>query len=262
MDISKYNRQSWDKQVESGNEWTLPVDEARITAARSGEWHIVLTPTKPVPREWFPSCLINTSILCLASGGGQQAPVLAATGAKVTVLDNSQKQLQQDEHVALRDGLELVTELGDMRDLSRFDDGSFDMVVHPVSNAFVDSVLPVWKETARVLKPSGLLLSGLSNPIGYIFDLEAWNEGRLVVRHRIPYSDVRDLSESELQSLIIDRDEPICFGHTLYDLIQGQIEAGFVLAGFYEDKSGDGPLDVYIDSFFATRAIKMNPQRY
>jgi hypothetical protein len=103
------------------------------------------------------------------------------------------------------------------------------------------------------------LLSGLSNPIGYIFDLGAWNEGRLVVRHRIPYSDIKDLAADELQSLVLGQGESVSFGHTLHDLIQGQIDAGFVLAGFYEDKSGDGPLDAYIDSFFATRAIKMNP---
>lgn len=260
VEVSKYNRESWDKQVETGNEWTRPVDEAIIAAARNGEWHIVLTPTKPVPREWFPPSIGNKSILCLASGGGQQGPVLAAAGARVTVLDASPKQLLQDEHVAQREGLVLVTELGDMRDLSPFDDGSFDLIVHPVSNTFVESVLTVWKEAARVLRPGGLLLSGLSNPIGYIFDLAAWNEGKLVVRHRIPYSDVRDLAVSELQSLVIDRGEPICFGHTLHDLIQGQIEAGFVLAGFYEDKSGEGPLDAHIDSFFATRAIKMNPK--
>jgi SAM-dependent methyltransferase len=259
MDVGEYNQASWDKQVEAGNKWTRPVDETVIAAARRGEWHVVLTPTKPVPREWFPSNIDGQSILCLASGGGQQAPVLAAAGARVVVLDASPKQLQQDEFVAKRHGLELVTELGDMRDLSRFDDGSFDLIVHPVSNVFVESALPVWRESARVLRPGGALLSGLANPIGYIFDLRAWNEGRLVVRHRIPYSDIKDLTADELQTLILGQGEPICFGHTLHDLIQGQIDAGFVLAGFYEDKAGDGPLDAYIDSFFATRAIKMNP---
>ncbi len=260
MDVSKYNRESWDKLVDAGNEWTRPVDEATVAAARNGEWRIVLTPIKSVPRDWFPPSIGDKSILCLASGGGQQGPVLAAAGARVTVLDASRKQLLQDECVAQRDGLELVTEHGDMRDLSRFNDGSFDLIVHPSSNAFIESVLRVWKEAARVLKPGGFLLSGLSNPIGYIFDLAAWNEGKLVVRHRIPYSDVRDLAASELQSLVFDQGEPMCFGHTLHDLIQGQIEAGFVLAGFYEDKSNEGPLNTYIDSFFATRAIKMDPK--
>lgn len=195
--------------------------------------------------------------MCLACGGGQQGPILAAAGAAVTVLDNSPKQLEQDEYVARREGLAINTELGDMRDLSRFDDSSFDLIVHQ-SNAFVESALPVWKEAARVLPLGGLLLSGLSNPVAYVFDLKSWNEGRLVVRHSIPYSDVADLPEGELQSLILDHDEPICFGHSLHDLIQGQIDAGLVIAGFYEDKEGEGPLDAYIDSFMVTKAIRID----
>ena len=64
-----------------------------------------------------------------------------------------------------------------------------------------------------------------------------------------------------MQSLVLDRDDPVCFGHSLHDLIQGQIDAGFVIAGFYEDKEGDGPLDAYIDSFLVTRAIRLDSQK-
>lgn len=259
MDIAKYNREAWDRLVEEDNEWTRAVGADVVAAARDGDWSIVLTPTKPVPRDWFPEDMRGKSVLCLASGGGQQGPILSAAGARVVVLDASPKQLLQDERVAGRDCLELVTELGDMRDLSRFADASFDLIVHPASNTFVESVLPVWREAARVLRPGGSLLSGQANPIGYIFDLEAWNAGRLVVRHRIPYSDLRDLTAEELQTLVIDEGDPVCFGHSLHDLIQGQIDAGFVLTGFYEDGTGEGPLDAYIDSFFATKATKLNP---
>jgi hypothetical protein len=38
---------------------------------------------------------------------GQQGPILAAAGARVTVLDNSPRQLSQDRMVAERDGLEI-----------------------------------------------------------------------------------------------------------------------------------------------------------
>ena len=66
----------------------------------AGEWQIVLTPTKPIPRTWFPADLHGVDVLCLASGGGQQGPVLAAAGATVTVFDNSPRQLAQDRAVA------------------------------------------------------------------------------------------------------------------------------------------------------------------
>ncbi len=254
VDFVSYNRKAWDLQVEKGNIWTQPVSPSVIEEARNGNWDIVLTPTKPIQKDWFPP-LGGKKVLCLASGGGQQGPILAAAGADVIVFDNSAKQLKQDEIVAERDHLNLRTELGDMRDLSRFGDGSFDLIVHPVSNCFVDIVLPVWKEAYRVLKRGGFLLAGFINPIVFIFDLKAWNAGELIVRHKIPYSDTRDLTEEELRELILDQDEPLSFGHTLHDLIQGQIEAGFLIAGFYED-IGEGPLDQYINCMIATKAIK------
>ena len=56
----------------------------------------------------------------LASGGGQQAVILAATGAEVVSFDNSDEQLAKDRFVAKRDSLELKTIRGDMVDLSAF----------------------------------------------------------------------------------------------------------------------------------------------
>jgi hypothetical protein len=85
MDVRAYNREAWDKLVESGDRWTVPVTTDEIQRAKQGEWQIVLTPTMPVPKSWFPD-LHGASTLCLASGGGQQGPILAAAGAKVTVL--------------------------------------------------------------------------------------------------------------------------------------------------------------------------------
>jgi SAM-dependent methyltransferase len=256
MNPTLHNRAAWDRLVEKGDVWTQPVAASLIAAARNGDWSIVLTPNKPVPRAWFPENLAGKNVLCLASGGGQQGPILAAAGAAVTVYDNSPRQLAQDEHVAQRDGLTIALELGDMRDLSRFDAASFDLVVNPVSNCFVDAVLPIWKEAYRVLKPGGSLLAGFANPLIYLFDLKAWNAGRLEVRHRIPYSDLQALSTEELDELILATQEPLCFGHSLHDQLQGQIAAGFAITGFYEDKAKDSPLDAHIDTFIATRATK------
>ena len=46
------------------------------------------------------------------------------------------------------------------------------------------------------------------------------------------------------------------WSHTLEEQIQGQIEAGFAIIGFYEDIGGTA-LDDYINSSIATRAIKL-----
>lgn len=256
MSYKKINQKAWDALVVKGDTWTQPVSSDIIQNARDGEWSIVLTPKKTVPRSWFPKDLKGLNILCLASGGGQQGPVLAATGAKVTVFDYSSKQLEQDELVAKRDCLVIKTVQGDMCDLSCFNDEIFDLIIHPWSNCFVEDIIPVWKEAFRVLRHGGSLLSGFGNPLEYIFDMSALDNGKFVIRHTIPYSDLTSLPKEELQKMILDTGEPICFGHTLEDQIQGQINAGFLIAGFYEDVSGSA-LSTYLNTGIATKAIKL-----
>lgn len=255
MNIPAHNRTAWDHQVTVGNQWTVPVSPEVIAAARRGEWSIVLTPQKPVPRDWF-SEVSGARVLCLASGGGQQSPVLAAAGANVTVLDNSPAQLGQDRLVAERDGLVLDLQLGEMTDLARFADESFDLIFHPVSNVFIPDLVPLWRECFRVLKKGGRLLAGFTQPVVYLFDAEAEfaGAGGLVVKHKIPYSDTKSLPEEKLQQLI-GEGRALEFSHTLEEQIGGQLAAGFVITGFYEDKYDHG-LDQFIATQAATLAIK------
>jgi ubiquinone/menaquinone biosynthesis C-methylase UbiE len=250
MGVRDYNREAWDREVERGNERTVPAAPDVIGAARQGRWEIVLTETKPVPKDWFPD-LEGADVLCLASGGGQQATVLAAGGANVTVLDNSPGQLAQDRLVAKRDGLALSTVEGDMADLSVFPDGSFDLVFHPVSNLFAPEVRPLWAEAFRVLRRRESLLAGFLNPAVYIFDLELVDiSGELQVRYTLPYADATSKSEEEVARQI-EQGEPLEFSHTLEDQIGGQIEAGF-----YEDSHRDDPIAAHMPTYIATRAIK------
>ena len=258
MEIREHNRLAWDRQVEDGNEWTVPVGREAIDAARNGQWTIVLTPTKPVPRAWLPD-LTGQQVLCLASGGGQQGPVLAAAGAHVTVLDNSPKQLERDRSVADREGLTIATVEGDMADLCMFSEEAYDIIVHPVSNVFVPDVRPVWREAFRVLRRRGTLIAGFINPVVYLFDFALIDRtGELDVKYALPYADVEHLSEEEKRRY---REEgiPLEFSHTLEDQIGGQIAAGFVITGLYEDygrEDDDNPLGNYMPTFIATRALK------
>jgi SAM-dependent methyltransferase len=255
MDVRGYNEGAWDRQVEGGNEWTVPVAPEVIEAARLGEWEVLLTNTKPVPRAWFPE-MRGADVLCLASGGGQQGPVFAAAGANVTVLDNSPKQLGQDRLVAGRESLDLETVQGDMRDLSPFSDESFDLVFHPVSNLFVPEVRLVWLEALRVLRRGGTLLAGFLNPAVYIFDPDlADTTGELRVKYTLPYDAATSLSEEELKGWV-ERGDPLEFSHTLEDQIGGQTDAGFLIAGLYEDRHLDDPIAAHMPTLVATRAIK------
>lgn len=254
MDVNAYNRRAWDAEVERGSRWTIPVSQEAIAGARRGDWAIVLTPVKSVPKAWFPP-LAGCRVLGLASGGGQQGPILAAAGAQVTVLDGSRAQLQQDEMVAEREGLSVRTVLGDMADLSAFADESFELIVHPCSNCFVPEIRPVWKECSRVLCEGGVLMSGFANPAQFIFDAQRAENKKLMLRHKLPYTELRDLTEEE-RTRYVERNEPLMFGHTLQDQIGGQLDAGFVLTDLYEDSDPEHPLSAYMPTYVATRAVK------
>ncbi len=255
--LVSHNRDAWDHEVESGNIWTVPVTPEETARARAGDWQLLLTPAKPVPANWFPE-VRDLRVLCLACGGGQQGPILAAAGARVTVFDNSPAQLARDREVAARDGLPIRLEQGDMRDLSRFQDDSFDLVFHPVSNCFIDDVLPVWRECFRVLRRGGTLLAGFCNPVSFIASNEDWwRDGTVSIRYRIPYSDVDQLPPEILADRVA-RMEPLEYGHSLSAQIGGQLSAGFHLVGLYEDSDPvyQGPLDANIEPFLATKAVK------
>ncbi|HEY5114414.1 MAG TPA: hypothetical protein VIJ00_02710 [Nakamurella sp.] len=89
FDPVTHNRAAWDQLVAAGNEWTRPVSPELVAQARSGDRSIVLIGHQPVDPSWFPPTLTGVDVLCLAGGGGQQGPVLAAAGARVTAFDNS-----------------------------------------------------------------------------------------------------------------------------------------------------------------------------
>lgn len=259
MDIHRYNADSWNQQSLSGeSEWCEPVSDAVIERARAGEWSVILTPNKPVPADWFGD-LSGARLLCLAGSGGQQAPVLAAAGAEVVSLDISSAQLAKDRGVAERHGLNLQTLEGDMSAIEAHVDGPFDLIFHPVSNLFAQDLAPVWQGCAAVLRPQGRLLSGFMNPDFFLFDHEALDRGEaLELRYRVPFASIRDFSPAQLEAARA-RGEAMEFGHSLADQIGGQIAAGFVIAGFYQDDWSDEatPLNAHMPTSFATCAVRL-----
>jgi len=257
IDVLEHNRTSWNRQAEQQCAWSQPVSAEDIAAARHGNLQVRLTPNR-LPAGWHDD-VRGLRILCLASGGGQQAPLLAAAGARVTVFDASDGQLQLDRMVAQREHLALDLVQGDMRDLSVFADASFDLVFHPISNLYVPDIGPVWRECFRVLRSGGTLLSSFYNPVVFVGDRDPRFAEQELIRPRypIPYSDLEQLDAPALDDKA-QRGEALVFGHSLGAQIGGQLEAGFVLTGFYEDSQPHPRfvIDRYLPTFLATRARK------
>ena len=248
MRYQDINSQTIDRWVRQGWEWGKPVSHETYEAALEGRWDVVLTPTKPVPHRWFGD-LKGKKVLGLASGGGQQIPVFTALGADCTVLDYSEEQLAAERLVAGREGYAIRVVRADMTERLPFEDGTFDLIFHPVSNCYVREVKPIWKECWRVLKPGGRLLSGVDYFMNFIVD-----EDEREIVNRLPFDP---LADPEQRAQLEKTDSGMQFSHTLEEQINGQLEAGFRLLELYEDTNGEGRLhEMNIPSFLAMLAIK------
>lgn len=248
---SKYteiNSKTFDKWNKEGWEWGQPISHEVFERAKAGDWSVVLTPTKPVPKNWFCD-MKNTKILGLASGGGQQMPIFAALGAQCTVLDYSTSQLLSEKKVAEREKYSIELVQADMTKPLPFKDESFDLIFHPVSNCYVEDVLPIWKECYRILKKGGILLSGLDNGINFAF-----NEDGIELQYKLPFNPLKN---KNIYDESIQNDWGIQFSHTIEEQIGGQLQAGFILTDIYQDTNGSGNLHEFnIPSFYATRTVK------
>ena len=258
IDYTDVNARTIDKWVEAGWEWSVPVTREAYAAAKVGDWDVGLTPIKRVPKAWFnpfinDNRLRGARLLGLASGGGQQMPIFAAAGADCTVLDNSLKQLENERIVSEREGYEIKIIRADMTKRLPFEDGSFDIIFHPVSNVYIEDVHHVWNECFRLLAAGGVLLSGLDNGINFV--IEDPTATPMVITGRLPHNPLK-LPEAELKK-IAEGPDGIQFSHTLEDQIGGQLRAGFVITDVYED------LDNFPESiasgiplYWASRAVK------
>ena len=155
-DLSQHdhNRRAWDR---------LARNDHRFSKRASAEE--LAKPLETVDGYgWLGPSIRGQRVLCLASGGGRQGPLYAAAGAEVVVVDISAAQLEVDREVAADSALKLRTVESSMDDLSMFADGSFDLVIHPVSTCYVPDVTPVFREVARVTRAGGLYVSQHKTP--------------------------------------------------------------------------------------------------
>ena len=243
------NKEAIDRWVEEGWEWGKPILHDEYIDAKNGKWEVLLTPAVPVPHEWFED-FKGKKILGLASGGGQQMPIFTALGAECTVLDYSSKQIESELLVAKREGYTIKAIEGDMTKRFPFEDESFDIVFHPISNCYIEDVQHVFNESYRVFKKGGIFLAGLGNEINYIVD----NEEKEII-WKMPFNPLKD---EAAKAFMLKEDCGMQFSHNMTEQIGGQLKAGFTLLDIYEDTNGFGRLHkLNIKTYIATKSVKL-----
>lgn len=217
-EVAAANLEHWERMTREGCEFTQPwlgLDRAQVRSYARGE----LTSAPETLVEMYPAGLLSDvegrDVLCLASGGGQQSAVFALLGARVTVADLSESQLDGDRRAAAHYGYQLKTVRADMRDLSGLEGESFDLVYQAPSMAYVPDVRQVYAEVRRLLRAGGTYRVEYTNPAAEFVDYEDWDgEGYRVTK---PYAErVRRRDDGVIE-----------FRHHLGDIFNGLVEAGF-----------------------------------
>lgn len=254
MDIAEQNRLAWNREAEDNNFWTRPVTDEDIAEARKGHPHIRILPDDDLPSSWIKEMKGRT--LALASGGGQEGPILAAMGCSVTVTDISERQLEHDRDTAEMAGLKLDTVRCDIGEEFPFEDGSFDSILNPISVNFTPDVLHVWSECARVLRKGGYLITGFANPIMYMFDVPALAKGKMRIKYTLPFDAEQAYSERQKEKLQRSGGT-MEFSHTLSSLLGGLCQAGFVIKDVITGGSDFEPVDSFVhDCYMAVLAVR------
>jgi SAM-dependent methyltransferase len=147
----------------------------------------------------------------------------------------SDAQLGQDKIAAEHHGLSVRLEQGDMRDLSRFADDSFDVVWHAYSINFVPDARIVLQEVTRVIRPGGLYYFQFGNPFLNGLGEEDWNGKGYVMKR--PYIDGAEILFEDTHWDVGEQrvEGPREFNHSLSTLVNTLVKHDFVVRGLWED---------------------------
>jgi SAM-dependent methyltransferase len=228
-DIARRNQAFWKKMAsERGGEtsrYTRPWPDLEIGLLEAfirGDLEML---PEPYTYIYPPSVLAGArdkEVLCLAASGGQQSVVFGLLGSRVTVFDLTGEQLEADREMARHYGYEVKTVQGDMRDLSCFEAGAFDLVYQAVSACFVPDLGEVYRQVARLVKPGGVYRVEHCHPATHTVEEESW-DGR-GYRIEDPYGPG-----------MVEDPDAVEFTHLMSDIFNGLVECGFVIRGVWDD---------------------------
>lgn len=229
----KKNKKWWEEKVENSSVFTKPwlgIDVKILKKYANGK---LKEPSWPI-NDIYPATILNNvankDVLCLASGGGQQSAIFGLLNANVTVIDLSERQLENDKLAANHYGYKVSTFQGDMCDLSFLSNNSYDLVYQPPSMGYIHDINKVYSNVSRILRPGGLYRVDAQNPQSRFTHRLSWNgEGYLISE---PYSTKKKQRA--------DDKEVIEFRHGLDDIFNGLLKNSFEIMSVHEM-----PEDVY-----------------
>lgn len=230
--IAALNERHWTWAVESGVGFTAPwlhLDRQLVRRYARGE----LEDAPEELAELYPASMLagveGKDVLCLASGGGQQSAVFGLLGARVTVFDLTEAQLEGDRRAAAHYGYDPATIQGDMRDLSRLADASFDLVYQAESMSWVPDAREVYRGVARILRPGGLYRVSFTDPATEFVEMSSWDGDGYKLT--VPYAVTAQISRSDEGG-----PDSAQFRHPMGEIFNGLLELGFTI-----ERVQDGP---------------------
>ncbi len=224
-DFAKYNQRLWTEWSRNGSEYTRPwleLKKSLLDDYVTGRINVLPRPYMYIyPRSVLQNAR-DKDVLLLASGGGQQSAVYGLLGARVTAFDLTESQLEADRAAAEHHGYDIDIVQGDMRDLSGFEDESFDLVYHAISLVFVPDVREVYREVHRVLHPGGVYRVGHCHPATQTVDESCWRDGKYEIPGPFKAGPLVGADARE-------------FVHMFSDIFNGLCDLGFHIDGVFED---------------------------
>ncbi len=221
------------------------------------------------PNNWLDRDASELDVLCLCSGGGRHAIQWAAAGARVTVVDISNKMLELDRRMADRFGFKIQILQASMDRLGKLDDSSFDVVTQPVSLCYTPQIQETYKEVARVLRIGGLYFNQQKQPPALQSEARPSGSASGGYLLNVPYDHQGPLPSVEASVSGHRESGMVEYLHSWTELIGGLCRAGFVIEDFAEPQHADtqskpgsfGHRAQYLPPFFRVKARRINSSR-
>ncbi len=228
--VAAHNRQMWERLARAGIPYTRP--QGRPPRTRAGMRRFL------DPHGRLRGVRVDGArVLVLAGGGGWDAVLFAKLGAATTLLDISRRQLDTVRNLAQRERVRIRFLQGNMKDLSRFADASFDVVWHCHSLVFVDDAPRVLREVGRVLAPGGTYVMSTVHPttarLHGTFDGHGW-------RPRLSYFAAAPIPWAEKDAGVWESGRKrvyaptIEYAHRIETIINGIAAGGMLVDGLWE----------------------------